>query len=165
MTGSTVPERIIPDLLKKQYSFKKSREEIYRTFNEKGLGYGPFFQGIEHLWCGNKVALGKVVSHEQIMPDMEHYFFHPTLFDSCLQVLLGAVNETLEAEEQNLFLPVQIEKITFFDRPRKCVWCRSRIVRLTPKTIEGDITVYDDQGLPVLASFLCLKIPLKSVLL
>src|SRR5580698_3823631 len=63
------------------------------------LTYGPSFQGVERLWCGEREALGEVRLPPAVIPvgqtngKSDGASFHPALLDSCVQVLAAALPE------------------------------------------------------------------------
>lgn len=121
-------------------------EEYYAVFKMIGLDYGPSFRGIKRLWRGEAEALGQIQLAEECRAEPVDYRFHPALLDPCTQVILGAIREALGAE--NLYyLPVYIDKVRFFSRPKDTVvWSYMRLTQFNTNGLQVDIWIFDEAG-------------------
>lgn len=121
-------------------------DECYRKFREMGLEFGASFRGIERIWRKDGEALGRVQLPESLKAEIQRYYFHPALLDSCFQVLLTAFPlETIRANK-TLYLPVQIERIRAYCAPQDQLWSHGRVTQCSPRMIEGDISIYNNDG-------------------
>ena len=136
-------------------------EELYAYLKAAGLEYGPSFQGVQQLWCGEREALGEVrlppsaVQACTAMGEPDGAWIHPALLDSCLQVLAGAL-PTDQAESGNkksgkkrTFLPVGVSSIRFLTRPDSRLYSHC-VVRpesgVGHEFLEANIRMLDEDG-------------------
>ena len=125
--------------LRHRCSTEKTQSECYQQFAQLGLQYGPYFQGIEQLWQGDKEA----VSQLRIAEDLEtqNYLLHPTILDACFQVLIGTVSAI-----EKTYLPVKIDHIRFYARPDGPLWSHAQLVEHTATRIMGNLQLLDNTG-------------------
>ena len=81
--------------------------EFYTALAERGLAFGPDFQGVTGLLVSSDQALAEIRLPEGLAHDASFYTFHPALLDACLQPL----SLLLPQDEEKLYLPVQIERM------------------------------------------------------
>jgi len=86
----TAPLRIGIEKIQRRSAGEIDGERCYQVLAERGLQYGPIFQGIERLWLGKREALGRVSFPHDITSDLQSYRLHPAVLDSCFHVLIGA---------------------------------------------------------------------------
>nr|AYM54554.1 short-chain dehydrogenase/reductase SDR [Racemicystis crocea] len=91
--------------------------EHYQRMEERGLTYGPAFQGVVELWAGEGEALGRVRLPEAI--DDTGYALHPALLDACLQVSAGIFGSS---KDDGTYVPVGIERVHVHRRPGREIW-------------------------------------------
>jgi len=118
--------------------------EYYQALHQQGLGYGPYFQGIQALWRGAKGGLGQI----QLPQGAEEptYVIHPALLDACLQVL-GAVTEQQVSQSDDAFLPVAIESFTVYRAVPDQVWSLVDLeTAANQQQLSANITVLDTSG-------------------
>lgn len=68
-----------------------SCSDLYQKMRERGLDFGPSFQGIQELWYGKAQALGRVRLGSLPGNDAGGYQIHPALLDACFQVISAAI--------------------------------------------------------------------------
>lgn len=127
--------------------------ECYRQFQEMGLEYGPFFQGIERLWRGETEALGAIAVYKREKPQaavgaekplLGEYHLHPTILDACFQVLLGVMAAD---EDKALYLPVRIKRLRLQNEMSSgIIWAHAQLREQSASILSGDINLYDDVG-------------------
>ncbi|MFB9905678.1 SDR family NAD(P)-dependent oxidoreductase [Allokutzneria oryzae] len=103
-----------------------SGADHYREHAERGIDYGPAFQGVERMWVGDGEAVGLVVDPN---PGRGGHVFHPALLDACFQVLGGLIGGAA-------LVPVGIDRITVHSGPSERMWVHARAT--------GDLVVLDD---------------------
>ncbi len=81
-----------------------SRAEHYQRCRQRGLDYGPAFQGLQRLTRGEACAWGEVLLPPELTTD--GYCLHPALLDACLQVTAGALQQHQDAT----WLPVKVQR-------------------------------------------------------
>jgi amino acid adenylation domain-containing protein len=133
----------------------RCREELpieahYETLRQRGLQYGPTFQGVRKLWRGEKEALGKVQPNLAAEKEATSYYVHPVLLDSCLHVISAAVAASEFGEDGDApYLPVAIERLAFHRRLGDEVWSHAK-VRSVDKAhadvLSADVFLFDDDG-------------------
>src|SRR4029453_11690708 len=62
-------------------------EELYKTYRERGLDYGPSFRPIQGLWRGEGEGLALLHLPESLEGEAVRYGLHPTLLDGAFQAL------------------------------------------------------------------------------
>ena len=120
--------------------------ECYARLRALGLEYGPVFQGIQRLWCGDGEALGLIQAPEAVAASAREYHLHPALLDACLQVFVGTQLLRAEAEEHVLYLPTQLHRARILGPTRDRMWSHVRLVSRSAGTLVVDLLVVDDGG-------------------
>lgn len=86
--------------------------EFYAAMAERGLQYGPAFQGVEQLWRRDGEALGKLRPPEAVLAEVRAYQIHPALLDACFQVLAGALSAgDGHAVKEGVYLPTGLAQL------------------------------------------------------
>lgn len=122
-----------------------SGEEHYRDMGQRGLQYGPYFQGVQKIsrdpsgdevlaWVENTLAL-------QDRPQVHR--FHPALLDAALQTLLT----TLGAKGDNeVYIPVRIGRLVLHRPPVGGFWCNGVLLKRWEGGAQGNVTLFDAAG-------------------
>jgi len=135
---------------------RKTAAELYDSMKDAGLEYGPSFRGVQQLWCGPREALGEVRfssavnSNGQAGGKSDDYYIHPTLLDSCAQVLAAAFSEeNNRSSQKRIYLPFGVADLRFFARPGVRLYSHC-VVRpegnLGNEFFDADIRVLDEEG-------------------
>ena len=140
------PETVAHKNLEADSADSISKEFCYRTFMERGLWFGPSFQGIEEIQRGDRQAIGRVQLPKHLENETKNYLIHPALLDASMQVLSGAMDANVFSSSGRVFLPVSIAKVRYFGRVDSKVWSFARLVKMNAREIEGDILIYDEDG-------------------
>lgn len=117
----------------------------YSAFRERGLEYGPDFQGIQAIWRGEGEALARVRLPDTLADEAGGYRLHPSLLDACFQVMMGTL---LDDGDDTTYLPVGIDRVRVdgdIDHDRE-FWAHARLLTRNSKTLEGDIRLVDADG-------------------
>lgn len=122
--------------------------DCYRLFQDIHFHYGPAFQSIEQLWIAPGEALGHIRVPESVEDGLLDYHMHPVVLDACFQVLLAVAvtDSSQEHERKGVYLPVGIERIQVHARPKLSMWSHARLVKQSAELLEGDITLFDEEG-------------------
>ncbi|MFG6100258.1 SDR family NAD(P)-dependent oxidoreductase [Leptothoe sp. ISB3NOV94-8A] len=104
LDGSTTPNDIDIEALKVACLEAVEMPQLYQTYQQRGIDYGPQFQGIQQLWRGSNQIVGQLVFKGS--DDPEDYHMHPTLLDSALQSLAPIL-----LQEGPTYLPIALEKL------------------------------------------------------
>jgi len=128
------------------------KDKFYRQFHNAGLQYGPLFQGVEKLLCGEREALAQVQLHADLETEFSDYLLHPALLDSSFHVLLGSIAVTAlkEADSaeytEGAYLPVRIGRIRYFGRSATRLRVHARLTDYGKSHFTGDVLLLDEEG-------------------
>jgi acyl transferase domain-containing protein/acyl carrier protein len=119
----------------------------YQRMYERGLEFGPGFQGVERLWqdAERSEAVGQIRLPDVLSAEND-YQAHPALLDACLQPLAAILPED---EAAGTYLPVGLESLRVYDRLPHCLWSHARLRPdggSNQETIVGDFCLYDAAG-------------------
>jgi hybrid polyketide synthase/nonribosomal peptide synthetase FtdB len=136
-----------------------AQKRCYEVFDSMGFNYGTGFRGIAMLWKGSNEALAKIVPPAHVdVADCESGL-HPSILDSCFQVLIGVVAGLSEGDEQEnrAFLPVGIDRFQVYQRPQAEMWCYGRTVESSDQLLRGDLFLLDGAGnlIAEISNFTC----------
>lgn len=118
--------------------------ECYKIFYSLGLHYGPCFQGIKQLWKGNGEILTRIEAPAELGNYDSAYTLHPALLDACFQGIAAMVSE--KTDDSDVFLPVDIEKITVYKKSEPVMWCYVKIKEKTKNSMVADLQIFDQNG-------------------
>ena len=128
---------------------ERARQEIvpgdlYETIKTRGVDFGPTFRELTWLATAPSVALGSVEAPEPVAQEQKRYRFHPAQLDACVQTIAAA----LDPNDQQLYLPVSVDRFTIVGTPGRRVWAYSVLRDQTPDdaTKVGDVWIYNDEG-------------------
>jgi acyl transferase domain-containing protein/thioesterase domain-containing protein/acyl carrier protein len=135
----------VVDLKRLQGSLRTrlAKNEIYSRCEQAGLLYGPMFRAVEAVWKGDGEVLGQIEMPEQLIESEGQFQIHPTLLDACFQALLCTQSES---RNQRLLLPVRMDRVTFFARPGKRMFCHGKVIQASSYAITWDFQVCDETG-------------------
>lgn len=92
----------------------QAKDDIYTTFNQLGLQYGPAFQVINEAWHNER----EVIAQLRLLSDSEGYLLHPVLLDGALQTIALLAGDSRTSA---VFLPFSIGKIDIWGSlPAQC---------------------------------------------
>ncbi|MEQ9548564.1 MAG: amino acid adenylation domain-containing protein [Coleofasciculus sp. G3-WIS-01] len=118
------------------------------------IEFGPSFQGLEQLWKGDGVALGRIRVPDGVWQAMDEYTLHPALLDASLH-LLGAILP------EGTYLPVVLDHLQLYHPPRRNLWSYATLKpgrSPDSEILNAEVHLFDDQGnLVALVSGLCLR--------
>ena len=123
-----------------------SAAEHYATCRQRGLNYGPAFQGVKRLFLGERMALGEIVLSDS--PENSKYCLHPALLDACLQVPFATMSGQFA---DATFLPASVKELHLYhsgETPTS-LWSFVKLVDLNEQRITVDVSLFDESGVPV----------------
>ncbi len=124
--------------------------EFYSALRERGLEYGPAFQGVEWYCRGHQEALAQVSIAAGKNGDLAHYQIHPALLDSCLHALAAAVSkDDASFHPESTYLPTTLAGLRLFSRPGRRLFSHCALrpgSRLGAEFLEADIRLLDENG-------------------
>jgi len=125
--------------------------EHYEAMQERGLDYGPIYQGVEELWRRDGEAMARVRPPEDtgvLGP------INAPLLDACFQALEAALPERDDGfGRPDCYLPVGLESLRIYRRPFTELWSQAvlrQTAQLDADLLEGDLLVLNEDGQPVL---------------
>ncbi|HEX4643643.1 MAG TPA: polyketide synthase dehydratase domain-containing protein, partial [Candidatus Acidoferrales bacterium] len=149
-------EQFSLDEIRHRCSRRKTAAELYASLKNNGLEYGPGFQGVQHVWCGEREALGEINLPQAAGPicttngDADGVWFHPALLDSCLHVLAAALpEEAATSGRKMMYLPTAVESLRCLARPKARIFSHCRIrpgSSLGAEFVDADFRLLDDEG-------------------
>ena len=124
-------------------------ESFYRQLAAAGLRYGPSFQGVANLWCGDGEAVGEVRPPESVEGQVSQFEIHPALLDSAFHVLAAAI----AVSGQETYLPVAVKSAKLLSKPAGTLTVHAIAKRAAADALAGDIALYDGEGRAVAEIF------------
>ena len=150
-----------PDEVQHEWTLGMEADRYYQGLRTRGIQHGPLFQGVTHVWRHP----GEVMAHLTIPTDVANtshgYQIHPALLDSFLQGITPFLPEEHEGEA---YVPVAVKRVKFHQRPEPdgTLWTHAIMRTATNDTLEGDITLLDEQGQVLLEVLGCRLQSLES---
>ena len=124
-----------------------SGSDLYPRLQEGGFGLGPAHQGVETLFAGDGVALGRLVL-PQAAPSAG-FHLHPSLLDSALQTAVGLLDPHEETGSAGPPLPFALEALDVFGPCPATMWAWVRYADgagAKDRVVRTDIDLADDEG-------------------
>ncbi len=143
------PPRVDLQALQDRYKENTSAVDYYHQFKQRGINYGPNFQGIEQLWHGEGEAFGRIQLPKPLVESPDHidrYHLHPVLLDSGFQLLLTVLPDETG---QDTYMPVGVKRLVFLRRPGVGLWGliqRQPGESATYQTVTASLRLYNDSG-------------------
>ena len=143
----STPPAVDIDAILARATAETSQADYYAALALRGLTYGASFKGIDRLRCGDGEALGHV-DIASLGLDATPYRLHPALLDACFQVLIAAATrpDDTAAQRRQLFLPVQIDRVTLHRSPGDAAWSHARVVQQEADQLVGEVDILDEHG-------------------
>ncbi|WP_437612231.1 SDR family NAD(P)-dependent oxidoreductase [Sorangium sp. So ce834] len=85
---------------------------FYERLRERGLHYGPAFQGLVELWRRGAAYYGRVALPKAAGDNAEDYGVHPALMDAALHTMVAAFSEM--AEQGAVLLPFSWSDVVLY---------------------------------------------------
>jgi len=123
-----------------------SPEVLYAGYRQRGMDYGPAFQGVTQLWHGPSEAIGIIRLPEPLAAGADRYLLHPVLLDASLHVLAPLVAGQGRTET---YVPVKIERLRLYRRAPRELLSRGRLrggSEMTRGVITADVELLTPNG-------------------
>jgi len=143
------------DEIRTRCPLHKTAAELYGSLRKVGLEYGPSFQGVQQLWCGESESLGEVRLPTALISGIQTNgesggVLHPALLDSCLQVLAAALpGDEAHSAGKWTYLPVGVANLRFLARPNARLFSHCVLrpeSELGTEFLVADIRLLDEDG-------------------
>ena len=150
LAQSQVPDPPAADLsaLRAQISQPVSVQNHYRECRERGVDFGPGFQGLERLWQKESDALGEIRLPETLISAAAGFKLHPVLLDASLQVLAAAA----PGSPQHMHLPAGLDCLRVYGHAGNTLWSHARIrppKESSRQTLSVDLRLFAPDGQPI----------------
>jgi acyl transferase domain-containing protein/acyl-CoA synthetase (AMP-forming)/AMP-acid ligase II/acyl carrier protein len=147
--GAAQAEHVDIDAIRARCTEEVGVKDYYNRLAERGLEYGPKFQGIARLWRRDGEGLGHMRMPEGVETEAANHQLHPVVLDAALQLLGAAVpTEVMAAQGHQVFLPVHMDRVDVLDRPTPDYWAHAVLHAdaSSGDNIEGDVMILDQRG-------------------
>ena len=124
-----------------------TRDRCYAYCERLGLDYGKRFRGIVQGKRRRWESIAEVDLSEAFEEPYETYTIHPAVLDSCFHAMITA-DADFDHELGGLYLPVEIDRITFLGRVPLRVTTHARLLSKDSERMVADIDILDDDGQP-----------------
>lgn len=146
-----LPQHNTPSQIQAQCQTDISAAEHYRLVSQRKLQYGPYFQGVQHVWQGSGEALGELHLAEPLEAESKQYYIHPTVLDSALQVLLAGVHNHPSIAPDDSYLPTGFDSLCLYtshEDPHRDgeIWAYAKLHSIQAEALKGDVFLLDGSG-------------------
>lgn len=145
--GKIVPLAIEPVMAR--CTRENTREECYRNFRSMGLEYGPQFQGIQRLHCGDGEVLAELNLAKEVTGQLNDYQIHPVLLDNCLQTMAAVLPPSDNAQTQ-MYMPVSIGRVRRVGDPQQAKYVHAQLLSRDASGLTCEIHLLDENGAAVM---------------
>ncbi|GAB1694995.1 amino acid adenylation domain-containing protein [Krasilnikovia sp. M28-CT-15] len=144
--GSASPAGAL-DSLRRRFAAPVSPEEIYRGERGRRIDLGEWFQVTQALWRDGAGCLSRIELPSRVTSAAHLHAVHPILLEACLLALTVTYPRPFA---ERTYIPVGAQRVTLHRAGTAgTAWCHAEL-RPTddpdPRTLVGDITLYDDAG-------------------
>lgn len=117
--------------------------DLYKTLTDRGLVYGPHFQGLKEIYTAKDQVFVKIEALEEFS-ERDNYILHPTILDAAFQSMVAIVDG--DDANPNPFVPVAIEKLTLFEKVGASVYCHGQVTERGSDVLKGDLVFFTEEG-------------------
>jgi acyl transferase domain-containing protein/thioesterase domain-containing protein/acyl carrier protein len=140
---AVVPASLDLKRLKASLPEHLSTDQVYATSTRRGLLYGPMFRAIDSVWRRDGEALGKICLPQPHVASADQFRIHPSLLDGCFQLVMISAPPS---DDKITFVPVRIDRVTFFAPPGPIVFCHAKLVHASLLSPAFDVEIVDPAG-------------------
>src|SRR5206468_5918495 len=79
----------IRESLTLRWEGEAGKKVFYREYQNNGIEYGPYFQGVQALWGSENESLGIIELPKEYQEDLSRYYLPVGLVDAALQCIGG----------------------------------------------------------------------------
>ncbi|GHO44999.1 MupA/Atu3671 family FMN-dependent luciferase-like monooxygenase [Ktedonospora formicarum] len=147
--GQAKPEANSLKAVQERCQEEISPDAFYERLTQHGIELDADYRSIRQLWRGDGEALARVSLSPVFERERERYQVHPTLLDSCLQVVSAALSESFGAGNDVLYLPVGLNSFKLHERPGKVVWSHATLeqhISQSMTQLEGHVRIFSEDG-------------------
>jgi polyketide synthase PksM len=97
--------------------------QLYETFGNMGIAYGPGHQAVEEVLIGHGKVMAKLSLPSTVSQTANQYVLHPGMMDAALQASLGLIlGNASSAEVTKPLLPFSIDHVEVFGACTREMW-------------------------------------------
>ena len=108
------------DEIKSRCPREIGKETFYSGYEEVGISYGSYFQGVKQIWSNHEEALGFLSIPAGYESELKQYTLHPTLMDGALQTMGAIIASIGIGGGRQPFMPFAVEEVEIL-QPLKVV--------------------------------------------
>ncbi len=117
--------------------------EHYAGQRERGLLFGPAFQGLVALYRGRDEAVGEARLPDVLEKDAASAW-HPAFLDCALQTVVQAAGDRYG--DAGILVPVAIERLTFYAKAPSTVWTHAYVQPAAGGGLRAEVKLYGGDG-------------------
>lgn len=125
------------------------KHDVYEHFSQLGLHYGPSFQCIKKIYCGELEAYAELNLDEAHQIENENFELHPSLMDAALGSCIG-IKELNQGSRDQVYIPFSLERIDIYKSVQGNCWAHAQLSSDTGSLAgdfkKYDVTVFSDHG-------------------
>ena len=149
------PDQIEPvpldiDLLVEEHTERLSGDDLRGTLTERGIQYGPAFQGAMTARQGvtedgEQVVVAEVTLPSQLRSAQDGFSVHPALLDACFQCV-AALPAVAAGGEGGLLLPLEVRRLQLWSPANGAGYCHIRLRSHDGNRVIADLDLTDKYG-------------------
>ncbi|MDQ0585331.1 sulfolipid-1 biosynthesis phthioceranic/hydroxyphthioceranic acid synthase [Streptomyces rishiriensis] len=143
------PEPLDIDLLIEEHTERLSGDDLRGTLNERGIQYGPAFQGAvaahRDAAEGGQSVLAEVTLPSQLRSGNDGFLVHPALLDACFQSV-AALPAVAGDGEGGLLLPLEVQRLQLWSSAGGAGYCHVRLRSSDSNRVIADVRLTDKYG-------------------
>ncbi len=126
-----------------------SAEEHYQIASQRGLDYGPAFRGVSNVLLSAPTVQQREAMAEVNLPfletgGLEGYLSHPSLLDSCIQVMITLIAQNDKGHSSTI--PVHLGKVRSWGPLTSRVFCHILMRSESERSAVADVRIMDPDG-------------------
>ncbi|PEM81596.1 hypothetical protein CN627_28225, partial [Bacillus wiedmannii] len=134
------------DEIIKRFDRKIEEEELSKIFRKVGFRYGPYFQVMKELYCGDDEALAKIILPPHLQASFKEFELHPSLMDGILRTITGIGIEDIE-RNPSLRVPFTLGQLEFIKPLTEICYSYATVVsKEGTQNAKYNITILSEQG-------------------
>lgn len=146
----TEPAPLDIDLLIEEHTERLSGDELRSTLTERGIQYGPAFQGAiaAHQRAtadGGQTVLAEVALPSQLRSAKDGFSVHPALLDACFQCV-AALPAVSGEGEGGLLLPLEVQRMQLWSATGSAGYCYVQLRSSDGNRVIADLQLTDKYG-------------------
>ncbi|MFE9870148.1 sulfolipid-1 biosynthesis phthioceranic/hydroxyphthioceranic acid synthase [Micromonospora sp. NPDC005686] len=148
--GQAEPVPLDIDVLLDEHAEPLPGDRLRDTLAERGIQYGPAFQGAKLARpgasaSGDQTVLAEVTLPSQLRSNQDGFSVHPALLDACFQCV-AALPAVTGAGEGGLLLPLEVRRLQLLSATGGTRYCYVRLHSSDGNRVIADLQLVDQYG-------------------